>query len=77
MSDCVDWTTWRKALGVKSAGGGYTVEYIFYTVFSVTIPFASTTGGILTLSLGFFCCLCQFFGQELRDFCEAQWNSRD
>ncbi|PYI08283.1 voltage-gated chloride channel [Aspergillus sclerotiicarbonarius CBS 121057] len=35
VSDCLDWTPWRKALGVSSSGGGYTVEYIFYVLYSV------------------------------------------
>lgn len=34
-SQCLDWTPWRKALGVNSAGGGYAVEYIFYVFYSV------------------------------------------
>ncbi|KAI9934907.1 hypothetical protein ASPWEDRAFT_53976 [Aspergillus wentii DTO 134E9] len=35
LSECLDWTPWREALGVHSTGGGYTVEYIFYTLYSV------------------------------------------
>ncbi|KAL4893064.1 Cl channel CLC-3 [Aspergillus ambiguus] len=34
-SQCLDWTPWRKALGVSSNGGGFTVEYIFYILYSV------------------------------------------
>ena len=33
----MDWTPWRKAFGIKSAGGGYTVEYIFYVLYSVSL----------------------------------------
>ncbi|KAG2012421.1 hypothetical protein GB937_007252 [Aspergillus fischeri] len=35
ISDCLDWTPWRRALGVRSSSGGYTVEYIFYVLYSV------------------------------------------
>ncbi|RHZ51330.1 chloride channel protein [Aspergillus thermomutatus] len=35
ISECLDWTPWRKALGVRSSSGGYTVEYIFYVLYSV------------------------------------------
>ncbi|KAH1490691.1 hypothetical protein LV164_005055 [Aspergillus fumigatus] len=35
ISECLDWTPWRKALGVSSSSGGYTVEYIFYVLYSV------------------------------------------
>ncbi|KAJ5645989.1 hypothetical protein N7490_002361 [Penicillium lividum] len=37
---CMDWTPWGSALGSSSVGGRYTIEYIFYIVFSVV--FAST-----------------------------------
>lgn len=74
----MDWTTWRKALGVQSAGGGYTVEYIIYVLFSVPIPPSSCLlKRMLTLRLGSFCRLRQFFGPNLRHFCEAQWDTRD
>jgi chloride channel 3/4/5 len=35
LSDCQGWTPWRTALGIKSNGGGYVVEYLFYTLYSV------------------------------------------
>ncbi|PWY71912.1 voltage-gated chloride channel [Aspergillus eucalypticola CBS 122712] len=35
ISDCLDWTPWRKALGVSSRGGGYALEYTFYILYSV------------------------------------------
>ena len=34
-AQCQDWTPWRTALGISSAGGGYVVEYIFFVLFSV------------------------------------------
>lgn len=34
-SQCLDWTPWGQALGAKSHGGQYTIEYIFYVIFSV------------------------------------------
>ena len=37
LSQCFDWTPWRKALKVNSASGGYVVEYIFYVLYSVGI----------------------------------------
>jgi chloride channel 3/4/5 len=35
-SQCHDWHPWRSALGIKSAGGGWIVEYIFFVLFSVS-----------------------------------------
>ncbi|PYH82994.1 putative voltage-gated chloride channel [Aspergillus uvarum CBS 121591] len=35
INNCLDWTPWRKALGVTSRGGGYAVEYVFYILYSV------------------------------------------
>lgn len=35
MSECLDWTPWRNALGVASKAGGYIVEYIFFVLYSV------------------------------------------
>ncbi|KAE8148454.1 chloride channel [Aspergillus avenaceus] len=35
ISECLDWTPWGKALGVSSSGGTFTVEYIFYVLYSV------------------------------------------
>ncbi|KAL4918207.1 chloride channel [Aspergillus aurantiobrunneus] len=34
-SNCMDWTSWGKAVGATSSGGAFTVEYIFYTLYSV------------------------------------------
>ncbi|KAJ5907727.1 hypothetical protein N7495_000409 [Penicillium taxi] len=34
-SKCMDWTTWGNALGVPSHGGKYTIDFLFYIVFSV------------------------------------------
>jgi chloride channel 3/4/5 len=35
LSKCQDWTTWREALHIPSRGGAYTVEYIFFVLYSV------------------------------------------
>jgi chloride channel 3/4/5 len=35
LSQCQDWTTWREALHIPSRGGAYTVEYIFFILYSV------------------------------------------
>ncbi|KAJ9193087.1 hypothetical protein DTO164E3_8052 [Paecilomyces variotii] len=35
LSECQDWTPWRDAFKIKSVGGGYVVEYIFYVLYSV------------------------------------------
>ncbi|KAJ6090464.1 hypothetical protein N7486_009279 [Penicillium sp. IBT 16267x] len=40
QTKCMDWTPWGSALGSSSVGGKYTIEYIFFIVFSVV--FAST-----------------------------------
>ena len=38
LSQCQDWTTWREALHIPSRGGAYTVEYIFFVLYSVWLP---------------------------------------
>lgn len=35
LSQCQDWTSWREALHIPSRGGAYTVEYIFFVLYSV------------------------------------------
>ena len=35
LSECQDWKTWREALHIPSRGGAYTVEYIFFVLYSV------------------------------------------
>ncbi|KAJ5974504.1 hypothetical protein N7481_011714 [Penicillium waksmanii] len=40
-SKCLDWTPWGTALGASSKGGQYTVEYIFYILFSVVFAFCA------------------------------------
>jgi chloride channel 3/4/5 len=36
LSQCNDWHPWSSALGIRSMGGGWIVEYIFFVVFSVS-----------------------------------------
>lgn len=52
-SKCLDWTPWGNALGASSTGGRYTIEYIFYIVFSVR-------GSILLQRLSGLLILCRF-----------------
>ncbi|KAF1344928.1 chloride channel [Delphinella strobiligena] len=35
LDQCPDWSTWSGAVGVKSAGGGWIVNFVFYVMFSV------------------------------------------
>lgn len=77
LSQCLDWTPWRKALGVSSSGGGFTVEYIFYILYSVRFPFDFVTEFFLTTYTGSFRCLCECLGQKVRHICQAQWNTGD
>jgi chloride channel 3/4/5 len=37
LSLCQDWITWRDALHIPSRGGAYTVEYMFFVLFSVRL----------------------------------------
>lgn len=48
INNCLDWTPWRKALGVTSRGGGYAVEYVFYILYSVLTLVARHCGEMLT-----------------------------
>jgi chloride channel 3/4/5 len=43
-SQCQDWTTWRDALHIPSKGGAYTVEYIFFVMYSVCPSTQSAIG---------------------------------
>lgn len=36
LDQCPDWSTWSGAVGVKSAGGGWIVNFVFYVMFSVS-----------------------------------------
>lgn len=49
-SKCLDWTPWGNALGANSSGGTYTIGYIFYVVFSVSISLSLTIKALLTIS---------------------------
>ncbi|KNG81410.1 voltage-gated chloride channel [Aspergillus nomiae NRRL 13137] len=42
ISNCLDWTPWGKALGVTSSGGVFTVEYLFYVLYSVLFAICAT-----------------------------------
>ncbi len=44
LSHCQDWTTWREALHIPSRGGAYTVEYIFFVLYSVRPPTYTAIG---------------------------------
>ncbi|KAJ6155361.1 hypothetical protein N7470_005927 [Penicillium chermesinum] len=41
QTKCQDWTPWGSALGVSSKGGRYTIEFMFYIVFSVLFASAA------------------------------------
>ena len=34
LSQCQNWTPWRKALGIGNLGGAYVVEYIFFVLYA-------------------------------------------
>jgi chloride channel 3/4/5 len=36
LSQCQDWKTWRQALRIPSRGGAYTVDFIFFVLYSVS-----------------------------------------
>ncbi|KAE8161219.1 chloride channel [Aspergillus tamarii] len=42
ISNCLDWTPWGKALGLTSSGGVFTVEYLFYVLYSVLFAICAT-----------------------------------
>jgi chloride channel 3/4/5 len=35
LAECVDWTPWRKAMGLSNAGLGYTIEFILFVAFAI------------------------------------------
>jgi hypothetical protein len=63
LSECIDWTPWRKALGIVSSGGGYVVEYIFFILYSVCVLYLPP-GFLLTDNLRYFLLLVQAFWSE-------------
>ncbi|EAW14069.1 chloride channel protein [Aspergillus clavatus NRRL 1] len=42
ISECLDWTPWSKAFGLRSSGGGYSVEYLVYILYSVLFAFCAS-----------------------------------
>ena len=42
LAQCQGWTSWSTALHVRSAAGGFIVEYIFYVLFSVLFAFCAS-----------------------------------
>lgn len=74
MAECLDWTPWRKAFGIKSAGGGYTMEYIFYILYSVSIRQFFHCLNDADIDLGFLRCVRKLPSQDLRHICKTQWN---
>ncbi|KAF5859868.1 hypothetical protein ETB97_002359 [Aspergillus alliaceus] len=42
ISHCLDWTPWGKALGITSTGGIFTIEYMFYVIYSVLFAVCAT-----------------------------------
>jgi chloride channel 3/4/5 len=48
---CVGWMPWAAALGILSAGGKWFIEYLFFTIFSVTTALAA---GLLVKEYAFY-----------------------
>ena len=42
LAQCQGWTLWSAALHVRSAGGGFVVEYIFYILYSIFFAFCAS-----------------------------------
>ena len=42
LAQCQGWTLWSAALHVRSAGGGFVVEYIFYILYSILFAFCAS-----------------------------------
>ena len=42
LAQCQGWTSWSAALHVRSAAGGFVVEYIFYSLYSVFFAFCAS-----------------------------------
>ena len=38
LQECSDWSSWGEAMGIGSVGGRWIVEYIFFVLYSVSIP---------------------------------------
>ena len=75
MSQCQDWQRWSSVLRVKSQGGGYPVEYLFFVLFSVSAPCSTNpTLGLVLTKLGLsggICGICKHFGHHICNVCEA------
>ena len=42
LAQCQGWTSWSTALHVRSAAGGFIVEYIFYILYSILFAFCAS-----------------------------------
>ena len=71
MSECTDWTPWRKALRVNSNGGGFIVDYIFYICYSVCSLLLSAIENMANLKVDSVCGLRQLSGQTICHLCET------
>ncbi|KPI45456.1 H(+)/Cl(-) exchange transporter 3 [Cyphellophora attinorum] len=41
LAECVDWTPWRKAMGLSNAGVGYTIEFILFVCFAIVFALSA------------------------------------
>lgn len=49
-SQCTGWRTWATALHVNSAAGSYIVEWVFFLMLSVGVPWPTSTNGLFLLT---------------------------
>jgi len=69
-SQCQDWVPWSTALHVTSSGGKWFIEYFFFILYSVgshDVPSSLHSAD----GIGTFCSMCEHFGKEFRDICQA------
>ena len=72
LAQCEDWQLWSMALGIRAKGGAYIVNYIVFTVFSVSAKTLPRTGNKeMLIVAGCFCSMCQYSGKALFYFRKA------
>lgn len=69
-AQCQDWVSWSRALHVRSAGGTWVVEYLFFLLFSVSNRKACI-GYLSDEDIGIICGSRKSFGEGVCSVCQA------
>lgn len=69
---CLGWKPWAAAVGVTSAGGKWFVEYFFFLLFAVSLPYKATANDAASdPQVGYSCSMLSAAGQGVCILCQA------